>query len=575
MVAGEPGAGGDAASSSILNVRIPAPHGLTAPVDIMMRDGRIAKISAAGTNARSGGDGDQVVDGAGRIAMPGLVDVHCHGAAAVFDPDIQLALLRQGVTSILVGQDGIGYAPSDRASFEWSCEYFAGIDGATPRVGPGRFADWLRAYDGATPLNVGAFVPHGSLRYLVMGAAQRPANTNEIVWMARVLRNSLAAGALGLATGLEYVPAAWASRDELVALLREVRAARAVHNSHMRGYEALAPGAVAELIELALAAGGTDTHIAHYHGESGLLGSLLDDFATARLSVTFDSYPYLRGCSLLAMVSLPTWLPLADPAACLRIISNDDGAPGMSRSEILGKGDGDATGSSTARIREHLAGLDDLWPRTTLAWVSGDDPATGKPMGWVAGLTVPEVAARLCVSAPDAVLRLLVASKLQAICVFAQPPTNSEASVLALANRPEHLGASDAIYVPFGAASFSAESRPHPRGWGAMARWIALRTPGTWSWHDAAGHLSARAARRFGLGRRGVIEPGAVADLFLVDPARLRDTATYEAPRSLAEGIDDVWVAGSRVLAGGALTGATPGAALRRGRTTTTDTPAA
>jgi N-acyl-D-amino-acid deacylase len=92
------------------------------------------------------------------------------------------------------------------------------------------------------------------------------------------------------------------------------------------------------------------------------------------------------------------------------------------------------------------------------------------------------------------------------------------------------------------------------------------------SWVDAAALVSTRAADRFGLGRRGRVREGCIADLVLVDPVAVRDAATYEHPLALAEGIDDVFVAGVPVLAGGVLTGATPGRGIRRtertGRTT-------
>lgn len=92
-----------------------------------------------------------------------------------------------------------------------------------------------------------------------------------------------------------------------------------------------------------------------------------------------------------------------------------------------------------------------------------------------------------------------------------------------------------------------------------------MRTLGDWTWHDAVTHLSARPAARFGLAGRGAVVPGAVADLALVDPDRVRDEATYEDPRRPASGVDDVLVAGVRVLRDGALTGALPGRPLRPG----------
>ncbi len=521
--------------------------------------------------------GADLIEGRGRIALPGLIDAHTHAASAVFDPQIALALLRQGVTSVVVGVDGIGAAPADPGTARWSSAYFAAIDGpASPLPHGGTVADWLACYDETTPVNVAVAVPHGTLRHNLTRDQQRPASAAEIERLAALLDQGLDDGAVGLSTGLEYVPAAWADQAELAALTQVLARRGRPHISHMRGYEALAPGAVAELLDLARQARAVTgracpTHISHYHGDAAVLAPLVDEAGAEGLDLSFDSYLYLRGCSILSMVALPRWLPLADPAAVLSALEDE---------------------ATQARLDEHLATLDDLWPRTTMAWVPGLDPATGDALHWTEGLTLPEIAARLGVSPARAALRLLRASRLQASCVFAQPPTNSAASVLALAAHPRHMAGSDAIYTPFacpggpGPDEVASQNlaqldvrpggptpddppidgglgRPHPRGWGAFVRYLLLARDGEWSWPQVVEHTSTRAADRFGLGGRGRIGVGCPADIVLVDPESLSDQATYDQPRSLATGIDDVVVGGVPVLSDGVLTGATPGRGLR------------
>jgi N-acyl-D-amino-acid deacylase len=514
---------------------LPLPDGrLSGPVDLHLAEGRVRDVVPASARTPAG----RVLEAGGRIALPGLVDAHVHAGGAVFDPEVQLALLRQGVTSIVTGADGVGYAPSDRASLLWASGYFAGIDGDHPRFAGGTVAELLATYERTTPVNVGVLVPHGTVRHLVLGTAQRRASRAEAEKMASVVAQAFADGALGLSTGLEYVPAAWADHAELVALARVAAEHGLPHVSHMRGYEARAARAFAELLRLS-ADTGVATHVSHLHGPADTLVAMLDDALAQGHDVTFDSYPYLRGCSILAMVALPTWLPLADPDATLSAID----APAL-----------------RLRLRAHLAGLDDLWPRVTLAWVPGlgaEEQVAGRPL--------VEVAARWGVSPGDAALRVLRASRLRASCVFAQPPTNSAESVRRLAGHRAHLGGSDAIYQPVGADA--GQGRPHPRGWGAFARFLAQQVLGSgdWSWHDAVEHLSARPARRFRLAGRGSLAPGAVADVVLVDPATLVDRATYDDPRRPATGVDDVVVAGVPVLVDGEATRARPGRALRPG----------
>lgn len=518
----------------IRGARLPdARGGLGPAVDVHVTDGRIASVCPAGTVPVMG---QQVIEADGRIAFPGFVDAHVHGEGAVFDPEVQLAMLRQGITSIITGQDGVSYAPShsshpgagDHDAHGFSSGYFAAINGDHPTFRGGAVADLLSTYDGTTPLNVAYLVPHGTVRFAVMGDVARPASETEIDAMCALVSEGLDDGACGLSTGLEYVPGTHATRDELISLASVAAARGLPHVSHMRGYEEHAGTAVAELAEIALASG-AHTHISHFHGPAQELIGFLEAASARGASMTFDSYPYLRGCTILSMIALPTWLPIADPDAAIRALRDR---------------------SVLARLHsEHLVHLDDLWGRVTLAAVPGE-------LGWTEGMSLPEAAAALDLSAPDAAIEILISTRLRATTVFAQPPTNSAASVNQLLRHGSHMAGSDAIY--FG-------GRPHPRGWGTFARFLGVhvRERGDWTWAEAQQHLSTSAARRFGLGGRGVLLVGSVADITLVDPHVVADEATYDAPRSPATGIDDVLVRGVPVLADGRLTGRTPGRGLR------------
>jgi len=154
--------------------------------------------------------------------------------------------------------------------------------------------------------------------------------------------------------------------------------------------------------------------------------------------------------------------------------------------------------------------------------------------------------------------RLLVETRLEAGVVSARPDEGpqGEESVRRMLRHPSQTGGSDGIYVG---------GHPHPRGYGAFARFLGrhVRELGDWTWEQAVTHLSAHPARRFGLLDRGLLRQGCAADVVVFDPDTVADLATYPAPRTLAEGVDDVLVSGVPVLARGELTGATPGRALR------------
>jgi len=295
----------------VRGARLTTPEGLSEPVDLLVAGDTIDDVVPASTVPVPAGA--HVVEAAGRIAFPGFVDSHVHGEAAVLDPDVQLAMLRQGVTSIVVGQDGVSYAPSAPLpvaagtpdAHTWATGYFSAINGEHPTFRGGSVADLLATYDGTTPLNVAYLVPHGTLRYGVLGGAARPATPEETDRMVALLREALDDGACGMSTGLEYAPASNATDDELVALARVLAERGLPHVSHMRGYGDKAGTAMAELVRVARASG-VATHVSHYHGPAAELIGYVEDARAAGLDVTFDSYPYLRGCSILSVVSLPT-----------------------------------------------------------------------------------------------------------------------------------------------------------------------------------------------------------------------------------------------------------------------------
>jgi N-acyl-D-amino-acid deacylase len=494
--------------------------------DVAVAGGRIAAMGRLDL-----AEAATVVDATGRYVAPGFVDVHVHGDALVLDDAVQLAALRQGITTFVLGQDGVSYAPSSPATRAHLTRYFAAVNGRHPGLDGDTVgvAGLLATYDGTTRLNTAYLAPHGTIRYEVMGPADRAPSGDELAAMRRLVEEALDEGAVGLSTGLEYEPGRYADAAELAELCRPVAARGLPYVSHMRGYEAAAPVGMAEAVEIARASG-VAAHVSHYHGPAEMLIGLVDEARADGIDLTFDSYPYLRGSTILAMVTLPPWLPAADPDRTVAALAD----PAVRR-----------------RLdTEWFAGRAEVWPRITLSYVPAGE------WRWAEGRPLVAVAERAGMSPADACVALLRATGLTAGCVFAQPPTNSLESVRALLRHQAQMGSSDGIYVG---------GHPHPRGWGAFARILAehVRTLGDLSWPDAVVHLAAHPARRFGFAGRGLLRAGAAADLAVIDPDRIADLATYSEPRRPAVGVDDVLVNGVPVLAGGELTAATPGTPLR------------
>ncbi|GAA2527928.1 amidohydrolase family protein [Microbacterium mitrae] len=498
--------------------------------DVRLQDGVIAAIgNLQATTA------DTVIDCAGHLIMPGFIDTHSHVDGIIFDAAVQEALLAQGITTVIGGQTGVSFAPGDGT---FASEYFAAINGSHHTFAGGSVADLLATYDGATPLNVAYAVPAGTIRAAVCGRRTEPADADEIAAMVRMVAAGMADGAVGLSTGLDYVPGLFQSAEEIAQLTVPVAAAGGVYISHMRGgYEANSREGIVEIRDIA-ARSGVSVHISHFHADPPLVTALMNELTGAGIPATFDLYPYARGCTLLAMPLLPPELS-NEPVEHVLAVLNDATARERLRADWFGQ-------------VERKASLGPAWPEMiTLAHLDSPDYA------WAHGLTIAEAATRVGVDAITFTLDVLLATRLRANAVMAVQSPRPDAELAEILADPRFQGGSDGIFIG---------AHPHPRARGSFARYLEVfvRERATWTWPEAAERLSAAPAATFGLGQRGRIEVGWIADLIVVDPEQVAAHATYEHPNALARGIDDVFVAGVAVRRGGALTGNMPGAGLRR-----------
>lgn len=504
--------------------------------DVTVVDGAITAVDDHGAGgARAEASADRVIDASGRLVLPGFIDAHSHADGLTRDAAVQRALLRQGVTTVVAGQDGVSYAPGDGG---YATEYFAAINGPHPTYTGGGVAAFLAAADGTSRVNAAYLVPAGTVRFGVCGRGAGPATREQRRRMAALVVQGMADGAVGLSTGLDYVPGMFADADEIAALCAPVADAGGVYVTHMRGgYEAGSPAGVDEVTAIARAAG-VRVHVSHFHAQAPVVLEQLQVMADAGVDTTFDAYPYIRGCSLLGMPLLPPELSVRPTDDVLAVITDPHGR---------------------ARLRRDWFPQVDLnpslgpdWPAMiTLAHVDAPE------FEWALGLTLAEGAAHAGVDAVEFALDVLAASRLRANMVMTVRYDRPDEELARIFAHPGHVGGSDGIFIG---------GHPHPRARGTFARYLRrfVRELGTWSWDDAVRHLSERPARRFGLGERGRIAPGAVADIVIVDPERVSDTATYAEPSGEAVGVDDVLVAGVPVLRGGELTDALPGRGIRR-----------
>ncbi|MEJ8280389.1 N-acyl-D-amino-acid deacylase family protein [Pseudonocardia spirodelae] len=512
------------------------------PADVLVDGDRIA---AVGPDA--GGGADRVVDVTGLVVAPGFVDMHAHSDLRLLTEPAHLAKVSQGVTTEVLGQDGLSYAPVDDDVLAVLRRKIAGWNGD-----PGAefftwrtVAQYLDRLDAGIAGNAAYLVPHGTVRALVCGWDDRAADADEVAAMQALVRAGMEQGAVGLSAGLTYTPGMYADGAELAALCRTVGELGGFFAPHHRSYGAGAMEAYAEMLEVTGRAG-CALHLAHAtlnfgpnRGRAGELVALLDDAIARGADVTLDTYPYLPGATTLSAI-LPSWSQsggheatlerLRDPAALARIradleVHGSDGCHGVVAEwetiEISGVGN------------PELAGL----VGRTIADVAGD----GDPFD-------------TCV---DVLLRDdLGTGILQHV--------GHEENVRTIMRHPRHTGGSDGLLVG---------AKPHPRAWGTFPRYLGhyCRDLGLFSLEECVHHLTGRAADRLRLADRGRVRPGLAADLVVLDPDAVADTATFAEPAQQAAGIPYVLVNGAFAIDGGERTDALAGRALRRrddGRTT-------
>jgi N-acyl-D-amino-acid deacylase len=472
--------------------------------DVGVRGDRIA---AVGVIADRGGE---ELDASGLAVAPGFIDVHTHDDFAVLlEPEMGFKVL-QGVTSDVVGNCGSGVVP-----FEAGLRRFRRLHpGADPRPWDG-FAGYLQRVGEARPsCNVAVLMGHGSLRHGAMGLEPRAPSAAELEQMKAWVREGVAAGAVGLSTGLIYEPGRYARTDEIVALARELGGpSGGLYASHMRNEADGLLEAVRETIRIGEEAG-VPVQISH-HKASGRSNwgrvrdslRLIDEARARGVDVTADQYPYVAGSTSLAAVLQNGGFRSDSPGGLGRL------------------GGGDVLVASAPR---HPG-----WEGKTLAALASS---------W--SLDAEAAAQRVVEGEGEACF----------VVIF----TMDEADVKTVMAHPTTMIGSDGV---------PAGGKPHPRLYGCFARVLGhyVRDEKVLDLATAIHRMTGMSARKFQLADRGAVRVGAFADLVVFDPARIDDVATYESPRQTPTGIRAVYVNGVAVARDGAHTGARPGRALRRG----------
>jgi len=514
--------------------------------DVAVKDQKIVKIGSIDPrNAKT------ALDVSGKIISPGFIDSHSHSDfSLIFDPRAE-STVKQGITTLVVGQCGMSLAPINR-KFENLLRRYAAPFLPDPNIDIPwtTFKQYLaRMKRLRSTSNTIHLVGHGTVRIAAIGFAEREPNRRELQNMKAMVAEAMEAGAAGMSTGLIYPPGVFSKTEELIGLTLVVAKHGGVYFSHIRGEGPSLINAVKEAIEIGEKAG-TPVQISHHKAAGrrswGKLKETLQLMEYARkrgVDVTYDQYPYTAGMTSLVTL-LPPWVHEGGMDKLLERVRNDE--TWMRIRGELERGTPD---------RENI--LEEAgWDRIVISSVKSE------PLKQVEGKSLAEITKML--GKPDeftALRDLLLEDRGGSTMIMF---SMDEADVEYAMKGRYHMVGTDAWSVsPTGPLS---SGKPHPRFYGTYPRILGkyVRTKQVLTLEDAIRRMTSLPAQRVGLRDRGILRVGFFADIVIFDPETVIDRATFDQPAQFPEGIEKVLVNGGVVVDSGELTKARPGKVLLR-----------
>jgi N-acyl-D-amino-acid deacylase len=486
----------------------------------------------------------EVIDADGLTLSPGFIDMHSHSDLMQMENPRASQKIRQGITTELIAQDGLGVAPMLPECAGEYRRYLSGLQG-DPDIGWTwrTFGDYLdRLESGGTATNLASLISHGPLRVVVIGLEERTATEQELAEMVNLASEAFDQGAFGFSTGLIYPPCVFADQRELIALGKATAAARGIFVAHVRNERDLIKESIQEIFDIGYQTGVTP-HISHLKvmgkenwGKAPELLALFDEARRNGLPVGFDQYPYPAGSTMLSVL-IPAYAHGGGPDALLARLQD-------------------------AKLRSILAeqmvnGLPGWENITTAAGWEGiliTGVAEGPNKKWE-GMSLADIARHRGSSPQEVVFDLLLEEQLQVSMVNFSMHENDVATIM---QHPVGMLGTDGLLG----------GKPHPRAYGSTARILQkfVREDEILSIEQAVARMTSRPAAQLGLLDRGIIRPGMRADLVLFDADKVRDKATYTDPCQHPEGFEYVWVNGVAALRKGQESGALSGRVLRKGK---------
>lgn len=486
---------------------------------------------------------DLVIDAAGLIVAPGFIDTHSHSDLEVLiHPEI-LPKLKQGITTEVLGQDGISMAPLPISYISPWRKNLAGLDGDTDDI------DWnyedtkhyLRMIEAAKPsLNVCYLLPHGNIRMEAMGLENRKPTEDELERMRAIVRREMQAGAIGISDGLIYMPCAYSGVEEIIEICKVAAEYNGVYVVHQRSEADSILSSMEEIIQIGKESG-IPIHFSHFKvcgkknwDKINEVIAILDRCKEEGIKVSFDQYPYVAGSTMLGVI-LPPWAHDGGTDRLMERLSDSS----MREKMIYDIKQGIPGWDNFI----DFAGLDQIYITSVKTEKNRD--AVGLSLiqlGELRGKDPYQAAFDLLLEEENAVGMVDFYGKDEHVALFMK--------------RPEMNACTDGLLG----------GKPHPRVYGAFPRILStyVREKRELTIEEAINKMTDKAAKAMHIQKRGQLAPGFFADICIFNGDTIKEKGTFTDPARYPEGIEYVLVNGTIAVDRGEFTKVRCGRVLRR-----------
>ncbi|CCL61100.1 TPA: D-aminoacylase [Clostridioides difficile] len=490
--------------------------------DILIENEKILKISQDLNE-----EADKVIDAKGRVICPGFIDTHSHSDLVILVNPYNEVKIRQGITTEVLGQDGISMAPLPQEHISSWRKNLAGLDGESDEI------DWkyettenylkMMDYNGVG-LNETYLVPHGNVRMEAMGLEDRPATKEEIQKMCEITERELKAGAIGLSTGLIYIPCAYSLTEEIIEMCKVVAKYDGVFVVHQRSEADTILTSMEEIIEIGKQSG-VKVHFSHFKvcGKANWkyipqVIELLEKAEKEGIRVSFDQYPYAAGSTMLGVV-LPPWAHSGGTDKLIERLSDENERAKMKK-DI-------ANGIEGWDNFIEFAGIDQIFVTSVKTEKNKD----------TIGKSLLEIGKMRGKDPLDATFDLL---KEEENAVGMVDFYGLEEHIIGFMKRDEQNVCTDGLLA----------GKPHPRAYGSFPKILGryVRELNVLTIEEAVYKMTKKAATSFSIKDRGELKEGYFADIVIFDKDTVSGCDDFINSMQYPTGIDYVIINGNCVV---------------------------